>query len=232
MNELFNPGLSMTSMDIAELVSARHDSVKRAIERLAEKSAISLPPLVEVKVDRARREEITSVYVFTAHDGKRDSIVVVAQLSPEFTARLVDRWAELEAGLVPQDFEHALRLAADQQRRLKEQQRLLVEQAPKVALADAVIADASLHNLREAGKLVDLGGDRVFKVLQGWGWIYRREQFDAVKRDNPWLPTVSQERAGTLVLKYRPDHLGITRPQTMVTRKGIAAIRAKLEQLV
>lgn len=28
--------------------------------------------------------------------GKRDSIVVVAQLCPEFTARLVDRWQELE----------------------------------------------------------------------------------------------------------------------------------------
>ena len=28
--------------------------------------------------------------------GRRDSIVVVAQLCPEFTARLVDRWQELE----------------------------------------------------------------------------------------------------------------------------------------
>lgn len=28
---------------------------------------------------------------------KRDTLVVVAQLSPEFTARLVDRWQELEA---------------------------------------------------------------------------------------------------------------------------------------
>ena len=36
------------------------------------------------------------VYVFEGEQGKRDSIVVVAQLSPEFTARLVDRWRELE----------------------------------------------------------------------------------------------------------------------------------------
>ena len=34
---------------------------------------------------------------FPGEQGKRDSIVVVAQLSPEFTARLVDRWQELEA---------------------------------------------------------------------------------------------------------------------------------------
>ncbi len=38
-----------------------------------------------------------SVFNFTGDKGKRDSIVVVAQLSPEFTARLVDRWQELEA---------------------------------------------------------------------------------------------------------------------------------------
>ncbi|EFD2953112.1 DNA-binding protein [Escherichia coli] len=35
-------------------------------------------------------------YVFEGEQGKRDSIIVVAQLSPEFTARLVDRWRELE----------------------------------------------------------------------------------------------------------------------------------------
>jgi phage regulator Rha-like protein len=61
-----------------------------------------------------------SVYLFRGEKGKRDSIIVVAQLSPEFTARLVDRWNELEAAqhpVIPQSFSDALRLAAD----LKEQ---------------------------------------------------------------------------------------------------------------
>ena len=40
-----------------------------------------------------RRTYTTSAYRLE----KRDSFVVVAQLSPEFTARLVDRWQELEA---------------------------------------------------------------------------------------------------------------------------------------
>ncbi|MBE8130711.1 DNA-binding protein, partial [Escherichia coli] len=38
----------------------------------------------------------SSAYVFEGERGKRDSIIVVAQLCPEFTARLVDRWRELE----------------------------------------------------------------------------------------------------------------------------------------
>lgn len=37
----------------------------------------------------------TSVYVFSGEKGKRDSLVV-AQLSPEFTGAIVDRWIELE----------------------------------------------------------------------------------------------------------------------------------------
>ena len=85
----------MTSREIADLVGSRHDSVKRTIERLAESGVIESPPLVEIQTATKTGTE----YVFTGEQGKRDSIVVVAQLSPEFTARLVDRWQALEAQL-------------------------------------------------------------------------------------------------------------------------------------
>lgn len=41
--------------------------------------------------------QTSKLYVFSGEQGKRDSIVVVAQNCPEFTAALVDRWQELEA---------------------------------------------------------------------------------------------------------------------------------------
>ena len=37
----------MSSKQIADVVNSRHDSVKRTIERLAEKGVISQPPLVD-----------------------------------------------------------------------------------------------------------------------------------------------------------------------------------------
>ncbi|MCP1316354.1 Rha family transcriptional regulator [Halomonas sp. 707B3] len=83
---------SMTSLEISELVEARHDSVKRAVERLATRAVITLPPLVE----KPTSGRPSTYYVFEGEKGKRDSYVVVAQLCPEFTARLVDRWQELE----------------------------------------------------------------------------------------------------------------------------------------
>lgn len=82
---------TMSSREIAELVESRHDVVKLSIERLAKSGVISQPPLVDGP--KSANGVVERHYLV----GKRDSYIVVAQLSPEFTARLVDRWQELEA---------------------------------------------------------------------------------------------------------------------------------------
>ena len=88
---------SMTSIEIAELVGKRHDNVKRTIETL-DKGGVIVRPQIEVfeKINNLGLRRSVEAYVFEGEQGKRDSIIVVAQLSPEFTARLVDRWRELE----------------------------------------------------------------------------------------------------------------------------------------
>ncbi|QIW86671.1 transcriptional regulator [Klebsiella phage LASTA] len=89
---------TMTSVEISELVGSRHDSVKRTVERLAESGVIQFPPLVKVENKQSNSpNRFSDAYHFEGERGKRDSIIVVAQLSPEFTARLVDRWQELES---------------------------------------------------------------------------------------------------------------------------------------
>ncbi|MEH6564891.1 MAG: BRO family protein [Halopseudomonas sp.] len=101
--------LTMSSREIAELLDVRHDNVKRTVMRLISKDAIGVPPLEEY-LDTLGRT------AFEYQIGKRDSYVIVAQLSPEFTAKLVDRWQELEqqvaAPALPTSFAEALRLAA------------------------------------------------------------------------------------------------------------------------
>jgi phage antirepressor YoqD-like protein len=90
---------TMTSLEIESVTGSRHDNVKRTIETLAAKGVISLPQTEGVKVQRERRTETVEAYLFTGDKGRRDSIIVVAQLCPEYTARIVDRWQELEAQL-------------------------------------------------------------------------------------------------------------------------------------
>lgn len=91
--QLMTTEVTMTSKEIADLVGSRHDNVKVAIERLVEKGVITFPAVQE----KATSGRPLVEYIFSGEKGKRDSIIVVAQLSPEFTARLVDRWQELEA---------------------------------------------------------------------------------------------------------------------------------------
>lgn len=80
--------LTMSSREIAQVVESRHDNVKRTMETLFGKGLIAFTQTEEKTAGRPG-----TVYRVC----KRDSYVVVAQLSPEFTARLVDRWQELEA---------------------------------------------------------------------------------------------------------------------------------------
>ncbi|MDZ9105897.1 hypothetical protein SNA67_11120 [Escherichia coli] len=71
--------------------------MKRTIETLAKNGVIRLPQIeVSERINNLGFNVQYEHYVFEGEQGKRDSIVVVAQLSPEFTARLVDRWRELE----------------------------------------------------------------------------------------------------------------------------------------
>jgi phage antirepressor YoqD-like protein len=151
---------TMTSLEIAELVGSRHDDVKRSIERLAERGVTSLPPMAEVKIQRERRAETVTVYRFDGEQGKRDSIVVVAQLSPEFTARLVDRWQELEgiasaaAFAVPQTLGEALRLAADLEEQRQRQAAQLEQQRPAVEFVDRYVEAQGALGFRQVCKLL------------------------------------------------------------------------------
>lgn len=138
--------VTMSSQEIADLVSARHDSVKRTIERLAEKGVIQLPPLVEVKNHLGQTVE---QYLFSGDKGKRDSFVVVAQLSPEFTGALVDRWQKLEqqfqqqvqVPILPGDYIQALEHLLESKR----SEKLAIEQRDH-----AIATKAEIGSRREA----------------------------------------------------------------------------------
>ncbi|MBJ8388634.1 phage antirepressor KilAC domain-containing protein, partial [Citrobacter cronae] len=94
-----------------------------------------------------------SVYLI----GKRDSYIVVAQLSPEFTARLVDRWQELEQAqqqMIPQSFSEALRLAADLAEQKQQLTNELAAAAPKVAFVDRYCTASGSMSFRQVAKLL------------------------------------------------------------------------------
>ncbi|EFM6666879.1 DNA-binding protein [Escherichia coli] len=169
MNELINSNaIKMTSIEIAELVGSRHDKVKQSIERLAVRGVLRNPPMVVFeKINNLGLLRGVEAYVFEGEQGKRDSIIVVAQLSPEFTARLVDRWRELEGATakIPQTFSEALRLAADLEDQKAELEKQLALAAPKVEFADRV-GEASGILIGNFAKVVGIGPNKLFAWMR------------------------------------------------------------------
>lgn len=172
--------VKMTSIEIAELVGSRHDNVKRAIERLAERGLIQLPPMEDcVRINGLGLKQSVRAYVFKGEQGKRDSIIVAAQLCPEVTARLVDRWQELEKQVrqpaLP-DFTDpvaAARAWADEveQKLLaqKEVDRLALENkelAPKAAVCDAIVRNEQHRNATQVAKPLGMTATQLNKKLE------------------------------------------------------------------
>lgn len=151
---------SMTSQQIAELVEKRHDNVKRTIETLVSTGVIAQPH----NEDGAKSANgvVTQVYVFIGEQGKRDSFVVVAQLSPKFTGRLVDRWQELEQQAsnpvieLPHDYLSALKALVNSEEEKQVIQAKVIELQPKADALDALSHIKGSLGIRETAKAVGI----------------------------------------------------------------------------
>ena len=149
---------SMSSLQIAELVKVRHDNVKRVVERLVDQGVIAYPQIEDVQEIKGNsRTYNTETYIFSGEQGKLDSITVVAQLCPQFTASIVKRWQELER-VVSTDNYQASQL---QNQALKQE---LLKQNPDYHTL-TVMYDAGLTNGQMAGA-VNLSTSTVEKRLR------------------------------------------------------------------
>ena len=231
-----NKPVTMTSLEIADLVDSRHDKVKQSIERLAatvdgkgnqKAPVISLPPMGEVKVQRERRDEFIKVY----HLCKRDSLIVVAQLCPEFTAKVVDRWQELEGQAatgfkVPTTLSAALRLAADQADTIEAQQAKLAITTPKAEALDRITLSDGSMCLTNAAKVLGMPPKKFIDWMQQNDWIYRRA--GSGKHIGYQFRVQSGYLDHKVTTFNRPDGTEKTVEQVLVTTKGLA----KLAQVV
>jgi phage regulator Rha-like protein len=226
MNELTMPGAPMmSSREIAELLESRHDNVKRTIENLAHQGVIQLPQAEEVKNHLGQR-------VVEYRVGKRDSYVIVAQLSPQFTARLVDRWQQLEqqaaasAFAIPQTMSEALRLAADLAEDRDRLQKEVAAAAPKVEALNRLTVAQGAMCITDAAKNLQEQPKRVFEWMQSNGWIYRRPG------GATWTAYQDKLQRGVLEHKittvHRNDGSEKVTTQVLVTAKGLTEIAQKM----
>lgn len=156
---------TMTSLEIVTVTEKRHDNVIRLIEKLAGNGVIGLPQFEEVSNTGSGPKMIRQCRV-----GKRDSFIIVAQLSPEFTARLVDRWQELEAA-APKAFDitdaRALRDALlNYSEQVIELQDKIEADAPKVAFAKIIRDIDGVVHIGKVAKAIGIGPNKLFAKLK------------------------------------------------------------------
>lgn len=219
------PVLTMSSMDIADLLEVRHDNVRRTIQRLALKHTIPLPPMEEKPATGGRPGLVYQL-------AKRDSYVVVAQMSPEFTARLVDRWQELEEGqairsAIPQNLPEALRMAADLAEQNGVLRAVVADQEPKVQALTRIANSGGSMCPTDAAKHLGMQRKALLEWMRENRWIYRRQG------SARWVAYEPRLSAG--LLQHKVTVIGLDdeqqdrlASQVLVTPRGLAVLAQKL----
>ena len=157
---------TMSSREIAELVESRHSDIVRSILRLMANKVISgYAPMAYTHPQNGQTYECY-------HLNKRDSLVVVAQNCPQFTARIVDRWQELEEkersnSLVLPNFtdpaEAAIAWATEYKAKQLAMQQLEVAK-PKVEYVDKYVERNNLKSITDVAKEMGISS----KALGVW----------------------------------------------------------------
>lgn len=172
--------VTMSSREIAVLVNSKHGDVKRSAERLCA-GGILTAPLAQFDFEHNGNK------YFEYRFNKRNSLVLVARLSPEFTAAVVDRWQELEQNLIPQTLPEALRLAANLAEEKQQLENQLSIAAPKVEFVDRYVKATGSMVFRQVCKLLSakepefrlfLMDNRIMYRLSG-GLIPHQQHIDA-----------------------------------------------------
>lgn len=203
-----NTDKRMSSREMANLCDKQHDNTLRLIRSLIERGLLK-----NTTPHNYIHEQNGQQYIEFLSD-QRDSLVIVARLSPEFTAAVIDRWQALEANanspVIPQSFADALQLAADQARQLE-----LAK--PKVLHYDNVVERTGLLNATQVAQKVRLSAVAMNKILDELG-VYNK----AVKRSRVFQQWFIDKGLG----EVKQTDQGFS--QAMFTKRGEAWVIERL----
>ncbi len=226
---------TMSSLEIAELVGSEHRAVMLSIERLAKRGVIQLPPMVKVENKQSLSpNRFINVYEFIGEQGKLDSITVVAQLCPEFTAALVKRWYELENS-TPFDIanpEHLLQAIEVQAKLNIELTEKVAVYEPKAQALDQIADTSSSFCIREAAKTIGLSQTKLIEFMLHKRWIYRNndrkhtlcayaERCTQGVMTNKVTQVISTPEGDQVYTQARITAYGLTRLTALVQKAGL-----------
>jgi len=164
----------MSSRELSKLADKRHDNTLKLISTLIDGGVLKNTTLSSYVSEQNKQE-----YPEYLCD-KRDSLVIIARLSPEFTAALVDRWQELEQKQAKPD-SPLLQLAnavLTAQAIIQDQSQKLLIAEPKAAALDLIAGSDDSRCIRDTAKELKIKPSCLTQYLLANRWIYRQSRED------------------------------------------------------
>ncbi|WP_413741353.1 phage antirepressor KilAC domain-containing protein [Sodalis sp. RH15] len=148
--ETLHQTVSMSSRELADLTGTPHGEVTRLIKSLETSRRFPQPLCTS---DYQREGKIRQEYQLN----KRDSLMVIARLSPAFTPLVLDRWHERELQHDLPDFTNpalAARAWAEEYERRQALERRVALIAPKADFFDRYVVVEEAMGFRQVCKLL------------------------------------------------------------------------------
>ena len=209
---------TMSSREIAQLCQKPHDNVLKLIRSLIDGG------IVKSTTPHQYMHPQNGQWYTEFLSDKRDSLVVVARLSPEFTAAVIDRWQELEAQnntpALPNfaDPVQAARAWADAMELQQKAIAQVAELQPKAQALDAITHAKGNSNIRDTAKALEAKQSDFIGWCLKHGWLYR----DDCERLKAYANRIQQGFMTQKSVLYRgSDSTERATMQPMFTPKGL-----------
>ena len=230
MNTLVAPSnsVTMSSREVADLTGKQHHHVVRDIKH----------NLAELNMDASK---FGCIYLDSSNRKQTEYLLppdlvmtLLTGYSVPLRHRVVTRLQEIENVSrhvpIPQSLPEALRLAADLADKNGELQRLISDQAPKVAAIKRLAAAGGAICITDAAKQLGLAPSRLFAWLEQHRWIFRRH---GCKRWVAYQPRITSGHMTHKVTALKPDpETGLERAafDPMITPKGLTRLAEILQE--
>lgn len=230
MNTLVAPSntVTMSSREVADLTGKQHHHVVRDIKHNLAELNLDASKFGCIYLDASNRKQ-------TEYLLPPDLVMtLLTGYSVPLRHRVVTRLHELESVsrhvAIPQSLPEALRLAADLADKNGELQRLVSDQAPKVAAIKRLAAAGGAICITDAAKQLGVAPSRLFAWLEQHRWIFRRH---GCKRWVAYQPRITSGLMTHKVTALKPDpETGIDRAafDPMITPKGLTRLAELLQE--
>ncbi|WP_375616865.1 Rha family transcriptional regulator [Bartonella sp. AP58NXGY] len=221
---------TMSSREIAELCSKRHDHVMRDIKKMLE----------ELNAPKFGVVDFSGYYLDSKGESrpcynlpKRECLILVSGYSTALRAKIIDRWQELEKQAVTPQIDYSSPKAMIGflnylQGQIDQKDTIIEDLTPKAMALESLQRHDGLFSLTETAKILEMQPKQFILFLQQKGWVYRRAvggnllpYQDKIQKKLMDCPTITLQTAN-----------GIEKviPCAKITTKGMGLLSQELKR--